>query len=363
MLDNLTEIPLPGRTLATPTVDTTDRRAGVALPAFVAGPENRLVAAAVKRLLDAASASSATESTCVPQFAPNMIALFGRSGTGKTHLAYGLVRAWQQQRGVDAALYTTAADYRRQFTTALRSDGVCEFRRHIRGRQLFAIDDLHQLPADEYLAQELRYTLDDYKDRGGTVLVTSNRPASTLANLSPDLRSRLAAALVLQLASPGGDARLRIIRQTAAALQQSLSDEAAQRLSAGITGTASDLIGALFEHCSASPNRVSDNRHASIAARQPTLREIIALVARYTSVPQKELKSGSRKQATVFARAVAIYLARELAGASYQEIGRSLGDRDHTTIMHSYRKIDRDRLSYRDTQEILDELRRLLLNH
>jgi chromosomal replication initiator protein len=322
------------------------------------------VSAAVKRLLDAASASPATESNGVPQFAPSLIALFGRSGTGKTHLAYGLVRAWQQQRGVDAALYTTAADYRRQFTTALRSDGVCEFRRHIRGRQLFAIDDLHHLPADEYLAQELRYTLDDYEDRGGTVLVTSNRPASTLANLSPDLRSRLAAALLLQLASPGGDARLRIIRQTAAALQQSLSDEAAQRLSAGVTGTASDLIGALFEHCSASrANRVSDDSHASIAARQPTLREIIALVARYTSVPQKELKSGSRKQATVFARAVAIYLARELAGASYQEIGRSLGDRDHTTIMHSYRKIDRDRLSYRDTQEILDELRRLLLNH
>jgi chromosomal replication initiator protein len=262
----------------------------------------------------------------------------------------------------------TAGDLRRQFLDAIGSDSVVDFRRHFRDRQLLAIDDLHHLPAEEHLSQELRYTLDAYEDSGRIVMVTSSRPPSTLANLSPDLRSRLASGLMLQLSAPGAAARVRIVRQTSAVLGRSLSDDAAHRLAVGVTGTATDLIGALFELCSTPRgDETSDAIHtgqllAARTAQRPALREIIAVVARYTSVPQKQLRSGSRKQSTVFARAMVVYLARELAGTSYHEIGRALGGRDHTTIMHNYRNIDRDRLRNSTTQEALDELRRILLS-
>lgn len=367
MVDYLTEIPLPGRRLAPPLVGATARRAGVALPTFVAGPENRLVAATVTRLLDAARApSTATlHGNGAARFAPPVIALFGPSGTGKTHLAHGLVCYWQGQRGPEAAEYVTAGDFRRRFHDAIRGDAVVEFRRHFRDRQLLAIDDLHHLPADQHLLQELRYLLDDYEDRGGTVVVTSNRPASTLANMTPDLCSRLASGLMLQLAAPETAARLRVIRQTSAAIGRALSDDAAHRLAAGVTGATTNLIGALFELCLAAPGQEASDDHRAVqllATRRPSLREIIAVVARYTRVPQKQLKSGSRKRSIVFARAVAAYLARELAAASYLEIGRALGGRDHTTIMHNYHKIDRDRMRHPATQETLDELRRILLS-
>jgi chromosomal replication initiator protein len=88
--------------------------------------------------------------------------------------------------------------------------------------------------------------------------------------------------------------------------------------------------------------------------------EIIALVARCQSLPQKALKSASRKQSVVFARALAIFLARELTDMSYEQIGQALGRRDHTTIMHNYQKIDRDRLQNPATQQTLDKLSRLL---
>ncbi len=367
MVDYLTEMPLPGRTLVPPARVAADREAKVALPAFVAGPENRLVAAAFNRLIDAAHAPSAAtvQASRAAHFAPAVLALFGPSGTGKTHLAYGLVRYWQQQRGTEAAQYVTAGDFRRQFHDAIRGDAIVDFRRHCRDCQLLAIDDLHHLPPSEHLLQELRYTLDEYEDRGGTVVVTSNRPANTLANMPSDLRSRLAGGLMLQLAPLGAAARLHVIRQTSAAIGRSLSDDAAHRLAAGVSGTTTDLIGALFELCQAAPDsQVSDSHRAEqlLAKRRPALREIIAVVARYTRVPQKQLKSASRKQSTVFARAIAVYLARELAAASYLEIGRALGGRDHTTIMHSYRKIDEDRLRCPATQETLDELRRILVS-
>jgi chromosomal replication initiator protein len=363
VVDHLTEIFLPGQVPAGWVAPANRRhahgRTPGAVPAFVAGPENRLVAATLGRLLEAANASNAI------QFAPLVLSLFGPSGTGKTHLASGLVRYWQQHRGTEAAEYVTASDFRRQYIAAIRADAVARFRSRLRDRQLLAIDDLHQLPRDEHLIEELRYTLDAYDESGGTVVVTSNRPASTLANLAPALQSRLAAGLMLQLAPPGTDARVRIIRHATAALGHSLSDEAAHRLAASVTGTANDLIGALFEFFAAPTDpAAADRRRADgvLAARRPTLREIVAVVARYTSVPQKQLRSSSRRQSTVFARSLAVFLARELAQASYHAIGRGLGGRDHTTIMHNYRKIDADRIRSPATQEALNELRRILLS-
>jgi chromosomal replication initiator protein len=365
VVDQLTDIPLPGRKCSSPPASAANLHRDVELPAFVAGPENRLVAAAFQQLLRSAGGFS-DASFAAPRFAPPIIALFGPSGTGKTHLAHGLVRYWQKQRGDEAAQYLTASDFRRQFTDAIRADAVPELRRGLRSRQLLAIDDLHQLPGDDHLLQELRYMLDAYEEQGGTVIVTSHRPVAALANLATDVRSRLAAGLMLQLASPGPAARLRIIRQITTALGNRLADDAATRLANGINGTTRDLIGALFELCAApARNGATDAERAGqlLSARRPTLRQIIPVVARYTRVPQKQLKSASRRHSIVFARSVAVYLARELAAASYHEIGRALGGRDHTTIMHNYHKIDDDRRSCPDTQETLDELRRILSGH
>jgi chromosomal replication initiator protein len=291
-----------------------------------------------------------------------VFALFGAAGTGKTHLAHGLVRAWQEHGGLESAAYMTAGDFRRQCAAAFRDEQIVEFRRLVRGRRLLAIDDLHQLPAADYVFQELRYTLDDYEERGGIVLVTSHRPTSTMGNLPAELRSRFASGLALQLAPPGAAARLRIVQQTSTAVGRSLADHVARRLADSMSGTTADLIGALFTLLSLPDVDGNNARIAGrlVAERQPTLQEIVTVVARYTNIPQKQLKSASRKQSIVFARALVVYLARELAGASYHTIGQALGGRDHTTIMHNHRKIDEERCSSLATQEVLDELRRIL---
>jgi chromosomal replication initiator protein len=126
------------------------------------------------------------------------------------------------------------------------------------------------------------------------------------------------------------------------------------------------VFGALF-HLWAAPNAPAasdvlraDALLATISSRQPTLQQIISVVAKYTNVPQKLLKSGSRRQSIVSARAIAVYLARELTDASYDQIGRALGGRDHTTIMHNYQKIDRALARDVATQDAVADLRRIL---
>jgi chromosomal replication initiator protein len=345
VIEYLSEIPLPGRMLAPPSAQAGTRSPKSTSFGFIAGDENRLVASTINRLMQQEPSPAA----------PRLLALFGRTGTGKTHLAHGLVRHWNEQHGTESATYLTAGDFYRQLLDAIKRHTTSEFHRALRDHELLAIDDLHQLPSDEYVSRELRFTLDAFDESGGTIIVTSLRPANTLANISPDLRSRLAAGLSLQLATPGGAARIRIIRRASDSLGQPISEQAAAHLASSVDGTVNDLFGAIFEQCA-----TVDGEQNRRFVRQPQLREIIAAVSRHFRLPQKQLKSQSRRQSIVAARAVAIYLARELSGASYEQIGRALGGRDHTTIIHNYRKIERERSHDPSIQEAIEELTRIL---
>jgi chromosomal replication initiator protein len=369
VIDHIIEIPLPGRTVASHRDVASGQSAGVVLPSFVAGPENRLVAATFCRFLKQAELEpAATPRVIRTDLIPKVLAVFGPSGTGKTHLARGLVRHWQTVCGNDTAGYLTAQDFRRQFNEAMETRDVVDFRHRMRSHELLVIDDLHHLPDDDYLAQELRYTVDAMEEAGNTMVVTASRPAATLPNMPPDLRARFASGLTLQLAPPGTAARLRIVRLVTAALNRPLSDDVLQRLAAGLRGTVSQLVGALFELCAELPpggpvNVAHANRLLTArAARRPSLQDILAVVAKYYKLPQKHLKGKSRKQSAVFARATVAFLARELTDHSYEQIGHALGGRDHTTVMHNYQKIERELQHDPATQEAIEDLRRIFIN-
>ena len=223
-----------------------------------------------------------------------------------------------------------------------------EFRDRIRGRRLLAIDDVDRLPHDDYIQQELRYTIDALRGQRRHVgrHIVDRRPAS-LRNLSADVRSRLAGGLELRLAPPDEAARERIVaprvgRARPAAVGRSRPPPGRRRHRHG-RRRVRGVVRATCEPVApiGSDVRAVERYLATRAARRPTLRDILQAVAKYYRVPQKVLKSSSRRQSAVFARAMAVYLARELAGLSYERIGRALGGRDHTTIMHNYRKIDR----------------------
>jgi len=275
----------------------------------------------------------------------SLLAICGASGTGKTHLARGLVQSWQERFGAAAAMYVTAADFRHTLADAVRHDTVAEFRERVRGQRLLVIDDLDRLPRDEYVQQELRFTIDAFAETGAMLIVTSSKPLGMVREMSADVRSRLAAGLVLHLAPPEEAARTTLVQQTSAVLGRPLSADAAARFAAGVGGTANDLFGALFEYnarfaaAGGSELAAVDEFLTVRSTRRPAMNEILQAVARHFRVPQKVLKSSTRRQSAVAARAMAIYLARELAELSYERIGQALGGRDHTTIMHNYRKV------------------------
>ena len=186
------------------------------------------------------------------------------------------------------------------------------------------------------------------RKRAASIVVTSTRPAASLANLPPDVRSRFAAGLCCNWPRratphasescskppPRSAGRCRTMPPTAWRRRHRHRQRVVRRrLSSSVRTRRQPREATPSSRPPAAP---PDDPPAHAARNRRCRRQIYG-------VRKAVLKSASRRQSAVLARAMAVYLARELAGASYEQIGRALGGRDHTTIMHNYRKIDRER--------------------
>jgi chromosomal replication initiator protein len=300
---------------------------------FVAGPENRMAAEAVRWIATDGRSS----------YSP--LVLCGPPGTGKSHLA----RALAGSR--DDWLYTTAADFARELSAAIDAQAVEDFQARYRSASLLVFEDLGQLCSKRAALVEFQHTLDALEAREALVVVTSHVPPAEISGLPASLVSRLAGGLMVTLSAPGIAARRVLLARLATSRGVQLSAEALRLLAEKLTGNAVQLQGAMMElsaSAQADPSpSVIDLAAARqfLADRQPTCRphlnDVGAAVAKFYGLKGAVLVSSSRRRQVVLARSVAIYLGRILAGASLAALGRHFGGRDHTTALHSCRSIER----------------------
>ena len=334
--------------------------------AFVAGPENRLAVPALQQLLTGNDLSAASQLF-------NPLVLLGSTGTGKSHLARGITRHWRSLlEGSKVAQsqveYLTAIDFARQLHAAREAGQLDSFRDRLAGLQLLVLEDLHRLPLRTYVQRELRDTLDVLAETGAVVVVTAQQPPAAMAGLEAGLRDRLSSGLTVRLQAPGIEARQELLQQIAAERGIDLDDEQLVRMAHKVEGPAPQLFRAIAEYKLASAITASNGtassgpEEAAVAATRPPLelKQIIAVVARYYSLTQAALRSAARRKSLVYARSIAIYLARNLTDQSYSQIGQTLGGRDHTTIMHANRSIEKRLCNDATTQQDLEELKRIL---
>ncbi len=354
MVDGVLRIDLPTGPYGAPNAASQDAVAPAAIASawatFVAGPENRLPIIALEKLLTG-------EAEFSPPAWVNPLFLVGPSGTGKSLLVRGIVRRWLPVLGAERVAYFTATDFARRLID-VRTDGeLPEFRARLAKLQLLVIEDLHKLPAKLALQHELRDLLDKLADSQAVVLCTSQMSPTAQPQLEPGLRDRLTGGLLLWLNHPGSDARLELLRLAAVERGTSIDDRTLRTLADNTTGPVPHLLRALREWeaapaIGANPASV----RSGLAAK-----EIVAVVARYFGVTQAALRGPTRRKSLVFARSVAVYLLRTLTGTSYAQIGRELGKRDHSTIMHSMDSLRVALATDSATQHSLEELRRILL--
>jgi chromosomal replication initiator protein len=331
-------------------------RSAAACRPFVAGPENRLLAHAIEAILE------------LPGVDYNPLVLYGRSGTGKTHLAHTLCAQWKASDVRRKPVYCPAADFVHQWREAVQTQALVEFRRGMRRTSLLVLDDLHHLADKEAAQRELAETLDTVIGGGRQVIVTCNAPPGGLKGFTPHLRSRLSAGLTVALSSPGVEARAAILEQLAAGRGLRLQEEASRLLAEALEATAARLQGVLAELESNEADRhgVIDSAAVRrylgrmVRGERPTIHRIALATSRVLSVPLAELRGRSRRRGVAAARHTAMFLAYELTGKSFHQIGAYFGGRDHTTVMHGCRQTQRRLESQPETRNALEMIKQKL---
>lgn len=336
---------------------------------FFVGPENRLVEVVVRAVLEAdAEKPGLIQEEKSPTGGPlryNPIVLFGPSGTGKSHLAFGLAAAYRQKYPRRKIAVATAVDFARELIDAIDSQATDEFRQRWRTARFLVLDDINRLAGKETAQQELIQTI-DYAIRANTpILVTASLPSNRWSGILPTLQSRLSAGLGVPLLPPRRATRLAILHKLVSDRNLDVSEEVLELLADGIRQGTRELIGAITRltvGLQTEGTRIDQQAARALLAEhrdssEITVDAIAKATARAFSIRLAQLKSTSRRREVVTARNTAIFLARQLTDTSLERIGRYFGGRDHTTVQHGCRKIAELLQSDPLIEEAIDRIR------
>ncbi|MDA7925941.1 DnaA/Hda family protein [Mariniblastus sp.] len=297
------------------------------------------------------------------------IVLFGPSGTGKTSLALTIISDLTDQSdqvdevipfdksktepSLGRPIFLSALEFDRRYRSAIETDSVDDFRKKLIQSAGVIIDDINRLENKTGAQAELVRVLEQMSAKNRPIVVTMPTSPQLCNGLSSRLVSRLSLGLSLPVNPPGPEARLEIIRELANINQINLSEDAAQLLADRLQVTVPKLnhvFAQIKTSLAAETNQqsriINASRLTQIFKKSASEIEslcslIIKSVAKEFDLKVSDLKSNSRKQSIVMARGVSVYLNRELLGVSFLKIGSYLGNRDHSTIMHANRKIEK----------------------
>ena len=301
---------------------------------FVVGPNNEIAHAA-----SLAVAQS-------PARTYNPLFVYGGVGLGKTHLMQAIGQYVCAKKKNAKVMYLSSELFINEFIDAIQHNTLVRFRKRYRQADLLLIDDIQFLGGKERSQEEFFHTFNTLFDGHKQIVLSSDRPASEIANLEHRLVSRFEWGLTAELQPPDVETRTAILRKKARSLQIKLSDEIFDFIAKRIRTNVRRLEGALMRVASFASlsgkeltNEVIEHLLKDIlneeARHAVTIEQIQRRVAEHFDVRIADMTSKRRPANIAFPRQIAMYLARELTKASLNEIGDAFGGRDHGTVLHA----------------------------
>ena len=304
----------------------------------------------------------------------NPLYIYGGVGMGKTHLlnAIGL-----NLKSINKVMFISAERFMYQFVRAIKSNDMVRFKENFRNNDVLLIDDIQFMNGKEVMQEEFFHTFNALIDKGSQIIVTADRPPNKLVRIQERIKSRFSGGLVIDIQNSDYDLRYKIINSKYEKLkflnhhQISIDEEIKKFISSEIRTSIRELIGAL--------NRIVS--FSKIYNKTPTLSEIKIIlkdllnlpenkvtidliqteVCKFFKISKNEMLSPRRSRYLVRPRQTAIYLSKSLTSKSLPEIGRAFSNRDHTTVIHSVRMIDKLRKNDEELNINIENLKNKIL--
>jgi chromosomal replication initiator protein len=328
-------------TPTSPSTQTTEpimpRRRFASLDTFVAGDSNRLAITSAEMVVRQPG-----------QHTPLMF--HGPTSVGKTHLLEGIWSAARRSHQRITTVYLSAEQFTSHFLEALRGSGLPSFRRKYRGVGLLLIDDLQFLIGKRATQVELLHTIDSFIREGRQIVFAADRSPAELAELGPELTTRLTGGLVCRIESPDHATRLGIIGEMARRMKLNVPIDVQQFVAARLTSHARELSGAL---CRLKATSQAMGRPISMEMAESALSDLIRQSGRAVRLADIEkavcdvfglepttLQSDGKEKRVSHPRMLAMWLARKHTRAALSEIGHYFGHRSHSTVLSAQKRVD-----------------------
>ncbi len=284
----------------------------------------------------------------------NPLYIYGGVGMGKTHLLNAIGFELKTNNKV---MFISAERFMYQFVKSIKSNDMVKFKEYFRNTDILLIDDIQFMNGKEAMQEEFFHTFNALLDKGSQIIVSADRAPNKLSRIQERIKSRFSGGLVVDVQKPDYELRKKIVEQKTHELYKFYSDqiriskEIQDYISTEITASIRELVGAINRIVSFSriynkaPNlaetKVVLKDLLNISENKVTIDLIQTLVCKFFKISKNEMLSSRRSRYLVRPRQTAIYLTKILTSKSLPEIGREFSNRDHTTIIHSVKTIEK----------------------
>lgn len=307
---------------------------------FVVGPSNKLAYAASQSVAEH------------PAKNYNPLFIYGDSGLGKTHLIYAIAHVIRRNSKQSKIAYVKGDDLTNELVDAIREGKTTEMREKYRQADLLLVDDVQFIAGRKQTQEEFFHTFNTLYESGKQIVLTSDRPPSEMTQLEDRLRTRFEWGLLVDVTPPDYETRLAIVKNKAALLGLELPNRICVYIAENVTSNVRQLEGTINKLL-AYKDLLGNDADEDTVTRAiqdmirrnnesvPTPEFILEFVSKYYGVSQEMICGQQRVREATNARQVAMYLVRSMTNLSSDDIGKFFGNRDHSTVLYSIEKVEK----------------------
>ena len=307
-----------------------------------------------------------------PGKAYNPLFLYGGVGLGKTHLMHAIGNRILENNTNKNVLYVTSEKFTNQLINAIKDNKNEVFRNRYRSIDVLLIDDIQFIAGKERVQEEFFHTFNSLYEDGRQIIISSDKPPRDIQFLEDRLKSRFEWGLLADISCPDYETRLAILRKKAQDENILIDDFILSDIANKIDSNIRELEG-VFNKIVARASLI--HSPITIELAENIINEfkyesekviscdfIKETVAKYFSINKDDLSGNKRSNDIAFPRQIAMYLCREIANMSFPQIGVDFGGRDHSTVMHACKKIEKEVKEKSNTKLIVDSVKNIIIN-
>ena len=328
---------------------------------FIIGESNKLAFEASKKV-----------STNLAYYNP--LYIYGGVGMGKTHLLNAIGFTLKNNKKI---MFISAERFMYQFVKSIKSNEMVKFKDYFRNTDVLIVDDIQFMNGKEAMQEEFFHTFNALIEKGSQVIISADRSPNKLLRIQERIKSRFSGGLVVDIQKPNFELRYKIVETKIEELnilnsnQINISEEIKKFISTEVKTSIREIVGAINRILSFSriynkePNlsevKIILKDLLNFSENNVTIDQIQSLVCKYFKISKNEMLSSRRSRYLVRPRQTAIYLTKILTSKSLPEIGREFSNRDHTTIIHSVKTIEKLKKNDLELNTSIDTLKNKIL--